>query len=95
MPWLIADSVLHEAACHLETDLPADWSDWLDTRAEGCYRKHKQFRTLVRGRGNRGRDTLYRFFRHWLASRLHREKRRLYDRLPYTYALGHPLKLPS
>lgn len=91
MPWLIADSVFHEASCYLETVLPVDWSDWLDQRAEGCYRKHKQFRTLVRGRGNRGRDTLYRYFRHWLASRLHREKHRLYRCLPHSYSFGLPL----
>ena len=31
---------------------------------------------------------LYKFMRHWLASRLARERPELYHRLPFTYSLG-------
>ena len=90
MPWLIADSVLTEAQTLLGADLPAEWSDWLDARAERLYRQHAQFRRLVRGAGQRGRDALYRFLRHWLASKIARERRSLARRLPYNFVMGLP-----
>ena len=93
MPWVIADSVLGEAAGWLHTDLPPEWADWLDARAERCFARHSQFHRLVSARGNAGRDHLYKFMRHWLASRLAREHRSLYERLPRSYALGRPLRL--
>ena len=90
MPWLIADSVMTEAQTLLGADLPAEWSDWLDARAERLYRQHAQFRRLVRGAGQRGRDALYRFLRHWLASRITRERRSLARRLPHDFVMGLP-----
>ena len=89
MPWLIADSVLGEASRWLDADLPSEWADWLDARAERCFARHGQFHRLISA-PNAGRDNLYKFMRHWLASRLARKRRRLYDRLPSGYALGHP-----
>ncbi len=92
MPWLIAESVLAEAGRWLGADLPGEWSAWLDARAERIYRRHPHFRGLVSSPvGNRGRDALYRFFRHWLASRLARERRALFRRLPESFALGLPV----
>jgi len=90
MPWLIADSVIYEASVFLDTELPSEWSDWLDQRAERCYAKNAHFRRIVRRRGNGGRDALYRFFRHWLASRLRRERHGLFRRLPRDYVVGVP-----
>ena len=95
MPWLIADSVLGEASRWLDADLPPEWADWLDARAERCFARHGQFRRLISARGaqgDAGRDNLCKFMRHWLASRLARERRSLFDRLPPSYALGIPLK---
>lgn len=93
MPWLIADSVLGEAIRWLHTDLPPEWADWLDARAERCFARHRQFHRLISAR-TAGRENLYKFMRHWLASRLARERRRLFDRLPRDYALGCPLSAP-
>jgi hypothetical protein len=92
MPWLIADSVLQEAGWYLGVDLPAEWSDWLDGRAERVYVRHAHFRSMIRGRGNSGRDVLYRFFRHWLAGRLKRERYSLFQRLPVEFGLGVSLR---
>lgn len=91
MPWLVADSVLHEASQFLGESLPPEWADWLDQRAERCYAKHAHFRRLIRRRGNTGRDYLFKFFRHWLASRLRRERYGLFVRLPKEYGVGEPL----
>lgn len=63
-------------------------ADWLDARAERCYARHPHFRRLVRRPGDTGRDTLHRFFRHWLASRLVRERLVSLRRLPKEYCFG-------
>ena len=94
MPWLIADSVLGEAARFLDTELPPEWADWLDARAERVFARGGQFHRLISSRahgGNAGRDHLCKFMRHWLASRLARERRGLSQSLPAAYALGRPL----
>jgi len=88
MPWLIADSVIDEASDFLNEPLPREWADWLDQRAERCYAKHDHFRRLIRRRGNTGRDYLHKFFRHWLASRLRRERYGLFVRLPKEFCFG-------
>lgn len=94
MPWLIADSVLGEASRWLRTDLPPEWADWLDARAERCFARHRQFHRLVSARGaggNAGRENLCKFMRHWLAGRLSRERPALFRRLPRACALGRAL----
>ena len=91
MPWLIADSVLGEAARFLDTELPPEWAEWLDARAERVFARHRQFHRLISSNangGNAGRDQLYKFMRHWLASRLARAQPALYRCLPGSYALG-------
>lgn len=91
MPWLVADSVLYEAGQFLGECLPAEWAGWLDGRAERCYAKHAHFRRLIRRQGATGRGYLFRFFRHWLAGRLRRERSDLFRRLPKEYGVGAAL----
>ncbi len=96
MPWVIADSVIGEASRFLNTDLPVEWADALDEKAERCFARHQQFRRLIssnRHHGNAGRDKLYQFMRHWLASRLQRERPALYRLLPWEYSLGKAPRL--
>lgn len=88
MPWLIAESVVGEAARWLGVDLPEEWSAWLDKRAEGCYKKSAHFHKLLHRRGNGGRDTLYVFMRHWLAARMMKETPALARRMPREFANG-------
>jgi hypothetical protein len=92
MPWVIAESVLHEASRFLGLELPDAWADFLDQRAEHCYAKHRQFRHLVR-KERAGRSYLYAFFRHWLSGKLHKTNLSLYRRLPHSYLLGAVLPL--
>ncbi len=92
MPWLVADSVVGEACCWLNTELPPEWADWLDARAERCFARRRQFHRLVSAR-NAGLGNLYKFMRHWLASRIARARPELFRRLPFTYALGVELDL--
>lgn len=91
MPWVIADSVLGEASRFLNAELPEEWADWLDQRAERCYARREHFRRLIRQKENAGRDYLYLFFRHWLAAKIKRERRGLYRKLPRDFGLGKRL----
>ena len=92
VPLWVAESIVNEADAWLRTALPPEWPATFAAKAERCFAGHRQFYRLLSARGangNAGRDNLRRFMRHWLASRLARERPALYRRLPAGYALGH------
>jgi hypothetical protein len=66
--------------------------DDLAKRAEATYAANESFRKIIKSRGDRGRDSLYAFMRHWLASDLHKNSPRIYARLPGEFSLGHPIR---
>ncbi len=87
-------NVIGEACRWLNAELPSEWAGWLDARAEGCFARHRQFHRLLSAcgaEGRAGRDNLYKFMRHSLASRLARQRPADFRRLPASYALGRPL----
>ena len=94
MPWLIAESVCAEVSRFLDVEIPARYAVWIEARAELTYAKHRHFRKLMRGRGNAPREWLKVYMRHWLAGLLGTERPDLYECLPDTFALGHPLPPP-
>ena len=59
------------------------------------YSRHTHFHKTLNHPGNRGRNTLYVYMRHWTASWLKRERWGLYKQLPRGYSLGHPLPDPQ
>jgi hypothetical protein len=89
MPWIVADKICEEAANYLRSPIPLRYKEHLDARAERCYARHRQFRTLIRARGNNGHDSLYSFMRHWLYAILHKNHPALAERLPKSFAVGH------
>jgi lambda repressor-like predicted transcriptional regulator len=91
MPWLIAESVCAEGSRYLGIELPARYAVWLEARAEVSYARFSHFRQLMRGRGNAPRGWLRAYMRHWLAGLLGEERPDLYECLPESFALGHPL----
>ena len=94
VPLWVAEGILNEAEAWLRTTLPAEWPAALAAKAERCFAGHRQFYRLISARGNRGNAgiaKLRQFMRHWLASRLARERPELYRRLPPAYSLGLPL----
>jgi hypothetical protein len=95
MPWIVADKICEEAANYLHSPVPLRYKEHLDAKAERCYARHRQFRKLIRARGNAGRDSLYSFMRHWLYALLHKNHPDLARRLPESFAVGRPLPLPS
>jgi hypothetical protein len=91
MPEVIAETVVQEAERYLQADLPADYAERLAAKAYYLYGRHKHFHKTLNGRGNRGRDSLYMYMRHWTGGWLKRERNPLHKKLPWEYAYGWPL----
>lgn len=99
LPHVVADVVISE----VERCFPLKMSDResraladkLADRADRVYQVNEQFRRQIRARGDRGRDTLYAFTRHWLASELRRTRRGVFDQLPSDFRMGAPLHCPT
>jgi hypothetical protein len=94
-PEVIAECVVREAERFLAADLPADYPARLAARAYHLYPRNKHFRKLLNEPGNRGREALYMFMRHWTCGWLKRERSPLHPKLPWEYALGKRLPLKS
>lgn len=90
-PTAVARQVIEEASLWLGVTLHRRYAAGLAFRAHRCYAHSPSFREKVRRPGDRGRDTLYIFMRHWLAARLDKERPDLLARLPRSYATGEPL----
>ena len=94
-PESVAESVVWEVECFLNANLPAGFIERLAAKAYYCYDHHRQFHRLLNESGNRGRDALFMFMRHWTAAWLKRERSALYKRLPWSYGQGRQLPVPS
>ena len=91
VPQAVAGSVLEEASTWLGADLPKEWAAVLAERAVVLYARHRRFRCLVNQSGDRGRDWLWAFMRHWLSALVYRHNPVLYSRLPVSCSAGGPL----
>jgi len=91
VPRAIAAAVVEEAGVWLGQPLPRRWVRELTAYANTVYAHNPRFRRKVRGAGNRGRDYLWAFTRHWLAGLMWERRPQLRARLPNTYCVGHPL----
>jgi hypothetical protein len=92
MPDAIAETVVTEASRYLDAELPGDLAERLAAKAHYLYRRHAHFHKMLVRPGNRGRDNLYMYMRHWTAGWLKRERYALFKRLPWDYALGRSLR---
>jgi hypothetical protein len=85
-PYVIAEIVCREGRHHVGSDVPMRYETWLVRRTRQLYASNNGFNRRLRSAA--GRDYLYAFLRHWLASRLTREHPRLARRLPAGFAIG-------
>ncbi len=87
MPWIVADSALSDAQKYLDKPIPniRSVADELSDFANDIYKHNERFRKQIRASGNRGRDTLYIFMRHWTASYLKKNHPALFKQLPHGY----------
>lgn len=90
-PGFIAWCVWDEAGAWLGQALPRRWLRELVTQANTVYVRCGRFRSSVRGTGDRGRDYLWMFMRHWLAAKLKQHRPHLHARMPASYNVGAPL----
>lgn len=90
-PTAVARQVIEEASRWLGVPLPGRYAAGLAFRAHRCYAHSPSFREKIRRPGDRGRNMLYVFMRHWLAARFCEERPDLSARLPRSYATGEPL----
>ena len=90
-PEWVAESVVQEAERFLKVDLPEGFAERLAARAHYLYPRHKHFHKGMNRPGNRGRETLLMFMRHWTAGWLKRERNPLHKKLPYSFGMGQRL----
>jgi hypothetical protein len=91
VPLWVAESVVQEVERFLKADLPDNFAERLAAKAHYLYPRHRQFHKLLNGSGNRGREYLLMFMRHWTAGWLRRERYALYKKLPWSFGNGQRL----
>jgi hypothetical protein len=90
-PEWIAENVVLEVERFLKADLPDDFAERLAAKAHHLYPRHKHFHKGLNRPGNRGRENLLMFMRHWTAGWLKRERNPLHKKLPYSFGMGQRL----
>ncbi len=90
-PEWIAESVVQEVERFLNADLPENLAARLAAKAHHLYPRHQHFHKMLNRPGNRGRDNLYMYMRHWTTGWLKRERPALYKQLPWSFGQGRPL----
>ncbi|HAB19046.1 MAG TPA: hypothetical protein PLX89_02350 [Verrucomicrobiota bacterium] len=88
LPEVIAEGVWGEACELLRSRLPVSWIQRLADRAETLYVRNARFRRRLQEPGNRGRDWLWAFTRHWLAALIHEHRPHLSNQLPSCFSNG-------
>ena len=91
VPAAVARGVYSEVSVWLGAELPASWAELLTEKAELVSAHDPRFLRLLRQRGDRGRDWLWAFMRHWLAALLKQHRPTYFAHLPADYSRGQPL----
>ena len=90
-PEWIAESVVQEVERFLNSHLPENFAARLAAKAYHLYSRHKHFHKGLNRPGNRGRENLLMFMRHWTAGWLKREHYEFYKKLPWSFGNGRQL----
>jgi hypothetical protein len=95
IPWLVAETVLDEVVGSTGADeiyRSQKIIDYLVDHAAQVYAHNVTFRKKVQSEadhGNAGRDYLYTFMEHWLASYLKEHEPKIYKALPHGYGWSY------
>jgi hypothetical protein len=92
-PEWIAESVVQEVERLLKAELPENFAARLATKAHHLYPRHQHFHKGLNRPGNRGRENLLMFMRHWTAGWLKRARNPLHKKLPYSFGMGQRLPI--
>jgi hypothetical protein len=90
-PEWVAESVVSEVERFLKAELPENFAERLAAKAHHLYPRHKHFHKGMNRPGNRGRENLLMFMRHWTAGWLKRARSPLYKKLPWSFGNGQRL----
>ena len=90
-PEWVAESMVQEVERFLKADLPENFAARLAAKAHYLYPRHKHFHNGLNRPGNRGRENLRMFMRHWTAGWLKRERNPLHKKLPWSFGNGRRL----
>jgi len=93
LPYAVADSVIGEVESYTGDEIPDKraLADHLGDRADEVYQSNERFRRQIRAKGDKGRDQLYVFMRHWLSSELKQHHPEIFRKLPQSFWNGEPL----
>jgi hypothetical protein len=94
-PEWVAECVVEEVECFLSTALPEGFVERLAAKTYHLYPRHAHFHRMLNSAGNRGRENLLMYMRHWTAGWLKRERPALYKKLPWTFGQGQRLPATS
>jgi hypothetical protein len=92
-PEWVAENVVQEVERFLKADLPDNFAERLAAKAHYLYPRHKHFNKGMNRPGNRGRENLLMFMRHWTAGWLRRERYALFKKLPWSFGNGKRLPM--
>lgn len=95
VPAAVAHGVCEEVSVWLAAELPASWVELLVEKTAIISAHNPRFHRLLRQSGDRGRDWLWAFMRHWLAALLKQQRPACYARLPADYSRGRALPAPQ
>jgi hypothetical protein len=95
VPQWIDENVVHEVERFLNAHLSDNFAGRLAARAQHLYSRQKHFHKGLNRPGNRTRENLLMFMRHWIAGWLKREHYALYKKLPWSFGLGQRLPAPG
>ncbi len=92
-PEAVADAVIAEVESRVGQSVPnaRTVANRLADKAAEVYSHNAQFRHSIRAKGNRGRDQLYVWMRHWLAAELRTVAPSILRELPSSFSVGHPI----
>lgn len=90
-PEWVAECVVQEVGRFLKAELPDNFAERLAAKAHHLYPRHKHFHKGMNRPGNRGRENLLMFMRHWTAGWLKRERSAFYKKLPWSFGMGRHL----
>jgi len=100
MPEIVAETVYDEFMSFVPEELYESvyemrdgYIDTLADRARSIYEANEDFRKKLNASGDRGRDTLYMFMRHWLSSLVNKGASDLYQYIPSGFKIGKEASL--
>lgn len=94
---IVAETVVNELLCgEIKTVMTekeyVDAYKHLVEHAETIYQHNADFRKKIKGKGNRGRDYLYSFMRHWLSAWVAKNIPKLFAEIPDSFKNGIPME---